>query len=187
MTNSATIDFAADSKGHASKATLDLAVRVIKGVQYVAEQEAKLKEAKAKLRELQEVTLPGAMLADNIHTVTIGGSTVNLENIVSARIPKAGHADAMKWLLDNGHGNLIKYTVEAAFDREMRSEAMGLAAIAENRGGRTTVKEGVHPSTLKAWVKKVVPTGADLPHDLLHIFVGQRAVVAGQTTTDDEE
>lgn len=182
---------------HPNKEVAALGARLVRGVNYVNDLELKLKEAKAKLRELQEQLLPSAMLQAGIGefespviSQTDGplyNATIRLTSVVSAKIPKKRQEEAMQYLNSMGYGDqLIKAGVTVLFRKGEYQEAVEFSKGLKEDGFTVEVKESVHGQTLKAWVKENVPKGIQLDLDLLGVYVGNRAIVVGHEQDEPE-
>ena len=49
--------------------------------------------------------------------------------------------------------------------------------ILEGHGLLPEQNTGVHPSTLKAWIKERMEAGDEFPMDLFGAYIGQRAII----------
>ena len=139
--------------------------------QTVALCEQTLKLAQEKERQIREHDLPEFMAFLGLETFrTTGGLTVEVSTKIRASIGDR-KLEAFAWLTKNGHGALIKHTVEVAFNRGQEKQAEDLLKELtgrENAGVRRTMK--VEPATLTAWVKSQLEEGTSIPHDLFGVF-----------------
>jgi hypothetical protein len=143
----------------------------------VANIEATLKDAKERLRAVAEGELPQAMEDAEMESFTLDdGSkvTVKLDHHPSIKDKPSVFA----WMRSKGFGALIKNTVSIAFgkgEEELASQAVArLVSLFPDHGIER--EEGVHPSTLKAFVKESLEEGRMLP-DGLDIFTRKVAKV----------
>ncbi len=174
------IDVFADSEemsGTTEEGMKDVTVlckRMLTAAEEVAAIEDALKEAKKRHTGIM-LEVASAMDAANMKQFeTADGKTIKLNRVTRAAIPKneAQAAAAEKWLLENGHGDLIKYTVEAKLDRNQHNMVGGiLATLKENYGVEAVSRASVHAQTLSAWVREQQGKGKELPEDLLGIYV----------------
>lgn len=98
---------------------------------------------------------------------------LRLTDVVQANIaaawPEERRRAAFDWLDANGHGDLVATEVVLSFPRERREEALTLAGEMRRRqaqgqlSAHVGVREAVHPSTLKAWLKTMLKTSKRLP------------------------
>ena len=101
------------------------------------------------------------------------GSKVTVKEGFHCRIPKDKIEDeALQYLRQEGLGDIIKNQVSTSFGTGEDNMAGDLAGYIESNFGITPdVKESVHPSTLKATLKKRHEEGLTDPDDLFGIFI----------------
>lgn len=140
--------------------------------------EEQLKEKKKELRHVAEVKLPEAMQSANLmEFVTATGYKISVSPFFQASISEANREDAFTWLKNNGHGGLIKNQVNLSFGRDEDQKADDTIEKLKQLGLSPEVKQGVHPSTLKAFVKEQLTAGKDMPSETFGIYVGSRSKI----------
>jgi|TARA_R110000851_G_C12971273_1_gene555331 hypothetical protein len=140
--------------------------------------EDQLKEAKNGLLKLTDEDLPSALQELGVKEFTLeDGSKVKVTSTYGAHIKNENKEEAFTWLEAHGHDGLIKNTVSCDFGRGDHQEAQQFVELASGQGLVPIQKTAVHSSTLKAWAKEQVESGAELPMELFGIFVGQRATI----------
>lgn len=140
--------------------------------------EDQLKEAKNGLLKLTDEDLPAALQELGISSFELDdGSKVTVRSTYGAHIKNENKEEAFGWLETHGHDGIIKNTVSCDFGRGDHQEAQQFVELASSRGLVPIQKTDVHSSTLKAWAKEQVESGAELPMELFGIFVGQRAII----------
>lgn len=93
---------------------------------------------------------------------------------IPANWPQPQRSAAFAWLDDNGHGDLIKQTVEVAFARGERDLAHDFLKEVNDRGLNVEFAEGVHSATLTAWLREQVEkVGITPPLDIIGGTVGR--------------
>jgi hypothetical protein len=180
------IDLAADgARTRASdadkRAIADLAERARYLEETIAELEAAAAVHAKEMRMILTDLLPQAMLAVRMKKFELeDGSAVNIKDVVRASIPKPKSEEALDWLRDNGHGDLIKNVLVVTVDRgkdnvvaAIKDAAIKLGVEEENLETKTSV----HPQTLSAFCRDMLERGADVPSDLLGLYVGKEAVI----------
>ena len=105
------------------------------------------------------------------------GTKVTVQQFYSASIPKDKVDEAMQWLRDNGHGDLIKNTVSVAFGKGEDTLATDLKKYLGANGNSYEDKTGVHPQTLRAFAREQIEAGQNLPLDTLGIYIGLKTVI----------
>jgi hypothetical protein len=140
--------------------------------------ESMLKEKKEQLRRQSEEDLPSMMAELGINSFELDdGSRVTVKDLYGGHISLANRDAAYLWLRDNGFDDIIKNTLSIVFGRGEDQKADHFMKILEGYGLLPEQKTGVHPSTLKGWVRERMESGDSFPMDLFGAFVGQRAVI----------
>ena len=139
----------------------------------IEELEETLKELKRERAILSEDTIPQQMQELGISDTTMAdGSRVTIKEGFHCRIPKDKIEEAHTYLRENELGDIIKNQVTTSFGTGEDNMAGDLAGHIQDRYGITPdVKESVHPSTLKATLKKRHEEGLSDPDDLFGIFI----------------
>tara|TARA_R100001015_G_C4515495_1_gene85956 strand:- start:54 stop:635 length:582 start_codon:yes stop_codon:yes gene_type:complete len=136
------------------------------------------KQAKRDLLALTDQELPALMQEIGLSKVELSdGSKVSVKPIYSGNITAANQEAAFGWLRENNFGDIIKNEVKAAFGAGEDEAAASFIKAAAEIGVETTEKQGVHHSTLRAWIKERVESGDDFPTELFGAFIGQRAKI----------
>jgi len=132
-----------------------------------------LKELKREKDVLSSDTIPVKMQELGINETTMAdGSKVTVKDGFHCRIPKAREDEALDYLRSNDLGDIIKNQVSTSFGTGEDNMAGDLAGYIEQNFGITPdVKKSVHPSTLKATLKKRHEEGLTDPDDLFGIFI----------------
>ena len=135
--------------------------------------EETMKEMKRERDTLSCETIPTKMQELGINETTMkDGSKVTVKEGFHCRIPKAKEEEALQYLKDEGLGDIIKNQVSTSFGTGEDNMAGDLAGYIESNFGITPdVKKSVHPSTLKATLKKRHEEGLTDPDDLFGIFI----------------
>ena len=139
----------------------------------IEELEETLKELKRERAILSEDTIPQQMQELGISDTTMAdGSRVTIKEGFHCRIPKDKIEEAHTYLRENELGDIIKNQVTTSFGTGEDNMAGDLAGHIQDQYGITPdVKESVHPSTLKATLKKRHEEGLSDPDDLFGIFI----------------
>lgn len=144
----------------------------------VAEAEQQLALRKERLRGLVEHKIPELMLELKQPVLhTSDGRKITVKDVVRATLPEANRPRGYAWLLKNGHGGLIKRTVEVAFPAVQGKQAEELlTTLGEKFGQNARQVMKVEPSTLTSFVKKQLEKqseedfkGEKLPTDIFDV------------------
>lgn len=130
-----------------------------------------LTEAKSKLRELTQFTIP--QLLDGLEgSITLDdGRKVEVKETVRASIKNENKPAAMQWLRENGHDSIIKNQIIVSLGKGREEEARKIMDFAAQFEG-TNVKndKSVHAQTLGAWVREQLKAGVPIPHEVFGVF-----------------
>lgn len=156
----------------------DLANKQLKLASEVSELEADLKAKKEELRLTSEQELPDAMQQAGLTQITLSsGEKIAINEFYNAHISKANQEKAYEWLVTNGHEGLIKNEVLLKFGREETEVVDQTVSALQSRGLSPEVRQSVHPSTLKAFVKEQITNGNDIPTEPFGIYIGTKATI----------
>lgn len=158
----------------------------------LAQLEAQLHAARDRLRQTAEVDLPGKMLEAGLRSFQLAdGTGLQVEDVLHCGISKERTAEAVAWLRSTGHDGIVKTTVAVAFGKGQAADATSADAALRRAGFTPTLADGVHPSTLKAWVKEMreAQQAADaageprpeFPEELFGVYVRTVASVVDKT------
>lgn len=132
----------------------------------VAQAEESLKEARERLRQVQEILLPELMAEAGVETfTTTSGIEVSVKPDLHANVSAERQPEAFAWLRAHGHGSLIKNDVVVTFGRGEEARARAVVDALRADGHVVARKEAVHPSTLKAFVREQLLQQAEPQED----------------------
>ena len=162
----------------------DLA-RIVELAQLLVEQKARFedleertKDAKAALMRTEREDLPMLMAEAGLQELKLAdGSLVKVTEDCDAAISEANRPAAMRWLESNGFGGLIKTKIQLALDRGNHEEAVALRDQLAQTHPEVELKEEVHHSTLKAFVKEQLASGKAIPMDLFSVHPYSKATI----------
>ncbi len=146
----------------------------------IKQAEEDLSTLKEQYKQVSQTDLPEALAETGLSEIKLtDGSKISVQQFYNASIPKDNVDEAFAWLRNNGHADLIKNTVACSFGRGEDGDAKVLKEELTKIGVSYTEKVGVHPQTLKAFVREQVESGQNLPLDLLGVYIGQKTVIKG--------
>ena len=105
---------------------------------------------------------------------TSSGIEVKIKRDLKATLP--GHErvearmGALRWLVDHGHGGVIKNNVTVVLDRGADERADALVVELRARGLPVEAKKDVHAQTLGKLVRELMEEGKIVPRDIFNIF-----------------
>lgn len=132
----------------------------------------KLKQAEEQLLNRAIPELLASMRLDECKTAS--GITVKVKREIKASLPGHERVDArqgaLRWLVEHGHGGVIKNQVYVALDRGEDSRADDLVVKLRADGYDVEAKKDVHASTLGALVRELVADGKIVPREFFNLF-----------------
>jgi len=140
----------------------------------LAKREEEMKNLKLEIREIQEKELPDAMRAcGGMERFDLkDGTQIKVKDDIFCSIKSDRKADALKWLEQNGHAELIKHDVKVSFPKGKYDQADELIEVLSKNFKDIPYDEkaDVHSSTLKAWAKDQYKLGQELPEELFSVY-----------------
>ena len=147
----------------------------------ISSMEETVKINKEHLRKLSGETIPEKMAELGMTSTTMyDGSKVEVVEDIYVSIPKDPQKSkaCYEWLEDNGLGVIIKNQVGISFGKGEGNKAHHLQETIKEMGLIPEVKVSVHPSTLKATVKKLHEEGKlSVPDNTFSLFIGQKTKI----------
>ena len=148
------------------------AERLIEQRKKAEDQLGKIKQAEEQLLNKDIPELLGKMRLDECTTAS--GIQVKVKREIKASLP--GHErvearmGALRWLIEHGHGGVIKNQVSIALDRGEDSRADELVVELRTKGFEVESKKDVHASTLGALVRELMAEGKIVPREYFNLF-----------------
>jgi hypothetical protein len=133
---------------------------------------AKLKQAEERLLNKEIPELLGKMHLEKCTTAS--GIEVTVKREIKASLPGHDRVEArmgaLHWLVDHGHGGVIKNNVTVALDRGADERADALVVDLRAKGFDVEAKKDVHAGTLSALVRELMAEGKIIPPGTLNLF-----------------
>ena len=156
----------------------NLANKQLKLAAEILKLEMGLKAKKEEFRLTSERELPDAMQSAGLTQITLSsGEQIAITEFYNTHISKANQEKAYDWLISNGHEGLIKNEVLLKFGREESEVVDETVSALQSRGLSPQVRQSVHPSTLKAFIKEQLTSGNDVPTEPFGIYIGSKATI----------
>jgi len=145
----------------------------------IAALELDLKKARDKHRKLTEMDIPAAMQeAGGVAMIKLAnGHTVEVKEVIAARIPVAQQGQAYGWLRKHGFEDLIKNDIIVGLGKGDDEVAKAVGDYLESVGIGYQRKESVHYQTLGAFVREQDAAGAPVPEDIFGVYRGLVATI----------
>src|SRR6056300_1899053 len=143
--------------------------------------EIKLKELKSQYDYISGITIPQLMDKMNLKTLKLkDGSELSVKNRFFASIRADKKAEAIKWLRDNGLGDIVDNNISVSFGQGEDNKAVEYASLARERGFEPTQQEKVHHARLSAVMREWKEQGNEVPVDLFNTLEGNRTSVTNK-------
>jgi len=140
--------------------------------------EAGLKKLKEEEKQINNFTIPEIMNKMNLSTVKLrDGSELSVKKVYSATIKADKKAEAIRWLRDNGLGDIVKNEITVNFGQGEENKAAEYANLAKESGYEPSQKEAVHAMTLKVTMEDWKNKGNEVPEDLFWTFDGNQTKI----------
>jgi len=139
--------------------------------------EALMATINAQLLRVRSIELPDMMDQMKIPSFVYKTVEIKVSPFYSAKIPEDREEEALTWLDDNNHSDIIKNDLSLSFKRGEDDKASDIEDLLIEKGYIPNRRMYVHHSTLKAFVKEMVESGQPIPHELFGIFVGKIAKI----------
>tara|TARA_R110000824_G_scaffold43137_2_gene126581 strand:+ start:128 stop:631 length:504 start_codon:yes stop_codon:yes gene_type:complete len=132
----------------------------------IADVERELAALKASRDDIAMVQLPEALDNSGFSEVKLpDGRKLEVDTIVSASVSQENMDQFVNWCEEYGHSEILNRTVSANFKKGEEEEATRAASALRDKGIICREKIGVHPSTLRAWVKGLMMDGEEIPDE----------------------
>jgi len=162
------------------KTVSELLREQLKLEELIESMEETVKINKENLRRLSGEIIPEKMAELGMTATEMSdGSKVKVVEDIYVSIPKDPDKSqaCYTWLEDNGLGDIIKNQVGMSFGKGEGDKAKALESQIKEMGLIPEVKVSVHPSTLKATIKKWHEEGRSVPDNTFSLFIGQKTKI----------
>jgi hypothetical protein len=135
----------------------------------------------AELKDITEMKMPEILMEIGIDEFKLStGEKLKLSTYYSASLsdenPKK--EEAFEWLRKNGHDSIIKNFVNGTFGKgEEKKAEEAFKMLCEKFPDTFTKKSGVHPMTLKSFVKELCEAGTPPPAEPFKLFIGKKVTI----------
>lgn len=136
--------------------------------------ETELKKLKDKYNDISQRHLPELMEDHEIQEVVLkDGSKISLHDFYNAKIPPDRWQDAVRWLEERNHADIITSGFAVRLPRGDRARALAAAENLRELGIEVEPKESIHPSTLKSFVREQMEEDDGFPEELFGVYHGK--------------
>lgn len=144
----------------------------------VAQADVLLKAAKETERVLREETLPDALSAAGLTSLTLSdGTKVSVEPFLHCSLAGAVKPKAIAWLVKSDNAGLIKNEVKVVFPKGKEKEAQQLMQRLAKAGYTPEQVQDVNTTSFKALVRELLADGQPVPLADVGVYTGREAVI----------
>lgn len=130
-----------------------------------------LEEKNAKQAKLLRVRIPAIMKELGMEEFKLtDGSKVGIKEDVKCGITEANKPAALAWLEENNFDGIVKTSLSVAFGKGEKEDMEKAKTALAEAGFLPDLNQGVHPATLKSFVKERLEKGDNIPIDTFSIF-----------------
>lgn len=135
--------------------------------------EKELEGKKEELKKVSETDIPELFDELGIDEFRLrSGVKVQVDPYFSGKITGP---ECYEWLNNNNYGDLIKGSLVISYPKGFDQDKLRhIVELAKTLGLTAENQEGVHHSTLKAWIKDMVTRGKEFPREMFHVYVGRK-------------
>lgn len=165
-------DFIDEAEGTDALAKLGtLATELYEAEGEVSRCEETLKKAQKARDHLSQVQIPEVMEEAGLKKIeTPSGITLEVISKIRGSLNAQSKNEAMNWLVENGHGGIVKHELVIALGKGDEEGAEELLSELETQGRQVKDSRSVHTSTLGSWMKEQLKEGEKPPSELFNIF-----------------
>ena len=145
----------------------------------VERKELELQRAKAVLRDITDNRIPAATEGMDGVLDLGDGRRLEIKEEIRASIAGDKKYPAIRWLDDNGYGNIVKRKLEIFFDKTEQDKVQAVINALKKSGFDFPMKEdySIHWKTLESWVRERLGEGDSLPSETFGIYRQRSAKV----------
>ena len=137
--------------------------------------EDRAKDLKNDEKHFSCLIIPKLMEDMNLKSLKLqDGSELTVKKVYSATMKADKKAECMRWLRENGLGDIVKNEITVNFGQGEENKAAEYADLARERGYEPTQDEKVHHASLTVVMKDFKEKGNEIPTDLFSTFDGNQ-------------
>ena len=141
--------------------------------------EEELRQAKKKLVDVSERQIPDLMDEMGFEEfVTKSGFKIQVKKTLRCSIGGDKKEQAIAWLKEHGHGDIVKRTVQVPFLVGQEDAASQLLSELRERFGTASEEAKVEPQTLKALLTKLLKEGKEIPMETFGTYEQRQAKIS---------
>jgi len=144
--------------------------------------QSQIKNLEGQIKDLKEdekyfscVVIPKLMEDMNLSSLKLkDGSELTVKKVYNASFKADKKAEGIKWLRDNGLGDIVDNNITVSFGQGEDNKAVEYASLARERGYEPTQDEKVHHARLRVVMTEWKDKGREVPEELFNTFDGSQ-------------
>jgi hypothetical protein len=142
----------------------------------IKEKEQELKDLKDKRKQVSEGHFPDKFAELGLEEIKLdNGMKISVKPFFSCSI--VDQATGFDWLIENGHGGVVKNDVIVPFPAGKNQPALDLMTQLTKQGLPAQRKLGVHWATLNALTREIYTGGGTLPETIFQVYQGAKTSI----------
>jgi hypothetical protein len=141
----------------------------IEGLQQVLKQREQARD------QISEREIPELMHEIGAKGVTLlDGHKLEIKPFYTGKITDPS---AYEWLQDHGYGDIVRVNITVSYRMDNEKDVDRVRKLLNENSIEWDETQGVHHSTLKAWVKDVIQTGREIDRELFSVYTGFKTII----------
>ena len=137
--------------------------------------ESQIKDLKEDEKYFSCFVIPKLMEDMNLESLKLkDGSELTVKKVYNATFKADKKAEGIKWLRDNGLGDIVDNNITVSFGQGEDNKAVEYASLARERGYEPTQEEKVHHARLRVVMTEWKDKGHEVPEELFNTFDGSQ-------------
>jgi hypothetical protein len=139
---------------------------------------------KKSLRDISEFKLPELMTEIGMSEFKlVNGAKITIQPICNGKMDDTNREPCIDWLVENGHGAILKSTLELNFNKGEKLDYEAISALINGALKQLDLQykqkldRGVHYATLNAFIKEQITNGEQFPMELFKVYLGRKTKI----------
>ena len=141
----------------------------------IEELQLKLRQREEARDKISEQEIPELMHEIGAREITLlDGHKLKIQPFYTGKITSP---EAYDWLTDHGFGDMVRVNITVSSRMSDEDTVMKVRKLLNDNHIEWDETQGVHHSTLKAWVKDTIQTGQVIDRDLFSVYTGFKTII----------
>ena len=141
----------------------------------IEDMQVRLKGRQDALDTISEQEIPSLMQEMGAREIKLlDGRKLKIAPFYSGKITSP---ECYDWLQQEGYGDIVKTNIIVALKMSDEDKAAAVRKLLHDNGIDWDENNGVHHSTLRAWLKDTISSGKPVDRDLFAVFTGWKTTI----------